>query len=277
MPQVEALERLDSGDGVDAVLVYDVPGLPVHPLARGAHVATVLVEPQWVLMAARHPLAEQDEVTFDDVARYGLPWVVLPPGDRLRPWEESLILGHTPGAQLIDMGPHAHVMISQGRAVSLASPAVPIIPLLTLRPLAPVTTLHIYLTWQPRRVPATVAAELLTAVKGFVGLCAQRNPRFWRWIRDHPDDFPGLAPQPRHDPAATARAVPVLGPADGLTPREHEVLTLVAAGLDNAEIARELHLSPSTAKNHVMSIRTKLGARDRAQLVVLAHRHRLLG
>ena len=63
---------------------------------------------------------------------------------------------------------------------------------------------------------------------------------------------------------------------DGLTSREREVLALVAAGLDNSEIARELHLSPSTAKNHVMGIRTKLGARDRAQLVVLAHRHHLL-
>ena len=277
MPQVEALERLVSGDGVDAVWVYDVPGLPAHPLAHGAHVATVVVEPVWVLLGARHRLAEQDEVTVDDVAGYGLSWVVSPAGDRLRPWEESVILGRAPQAQLLDMGPTSQVVISQGRAVTLASPATPATELLTTRPLVPLATMHNYLTWQPRRVTAAVAAELLVAVRGFARMCSQRNPRYWRWICDHPDDFPGIAPEPRQAPADGPGAVPALGPVDGLTPREHEVLTLVAAGLDNAEIARELHLSPSTAKNHVMSIRTKLGARDRAQLVVLAHRHRLLG
>ena len=275
MPQVEALERLDRGEDVDAVWVYDAPGMPAHPLAHGAHVATVVVEPVWVLMAARHRLAERDEVTFDDVAGYGLPWVVGPPGDRLRPWEESFIHGHTPGAQLLDMGPHSQVMISQGRAVGLSSPAAPSIPLLTMRPLVPMTTLHLYLTWQPQRVPAAVAAELLTALRGFTRVCSQRNPRYWRWICEHPDAFPGVAPAPR-EPVARVPAAPPGGPVDGLTSREREVLALVAAGLDNSEIARELHLSPSTAKNHVMGIRTKLGARDRAQLVVLAHRHHLL-
>jgi DNA-binding NarL/FixJ family response regulator len=60
-----------------------------------------------------------------------------------------------------------------------------------------------------------------------------------------------------------------------LSARELDVLRLVGQGCTNAEIAQELHLSPSTAKNHVMSIRTKLGARDRVQLVVLAYQHRL--
>jgi len=275
MPQVEALERLDSGDGVDAVWVYDVPGLPAHPLAHGAHVATVVVEPVWVLMGARHRLAGQDEVTVDDVAGCGLSWVVSPAGDRLRPWEESVILGRVPRAHLLDMGPTSHVVISQGRAVTLASPTASCTELLTTRPLVPLTTMHHYLTWQPQRVPAAVAAELLVAVRGFVRLCSQRNPRYWRWVCDHPADFPGIAPEPRPDPTRV-RVAPARSTVDGLTPREHEVLTLVGAGLDNSEIARRLHLSPSTAKNHVMSIRTKLGARDRAQLVVLAHRHRLL-
>ena len=56
-----------------------------------------------------------------------------------------------------------------------------------------------------------------------------------------------------------------------LTGREREVLTLVAAGLDNREIAERLFLSPLTAKTHVSRIITKLGVRDRAQLVVLAY------
>jgi DNA-binding NarL/FixJ family response regulator len=58
---------------------------------------------------------------------------------------------------------------------------------------------------------------------------------------------------------------------DELTPREREVLELVATGLTNAEIARALQLSPLTAKTHVSRILMKLGARDRVQLVVIAY------
>jgi DNA-binding NarL/FixJ family response regulator len=58
---------------------------------------------------------------------------------------------------------------------------------------------------------------------------------------------------------------------DELTSREHEVLGLIATGLTNAEIAKELHLSPLTAKTHVSRILMKLGARDRVQLVVIAY------
>ncbi|MGH3276910.1 MAG: response regulator [Streptosporangiaceae bacterium] len=56
-----------------------------------------------------------------------------------------------------------------------------------------------------------------------------------------------------------------------LTEREREVLGLVAAGLSNDEIAGRLFLSPLTSKTHVSRIMTKLGARDRAQLVVLSY------
>ena len=58
---------------------------------------------------------------------------------------------------------------------------------------------------------------------------------------------------------------------DALTEREREVLGLVASGLSNDEIAGTLFLSPLTAKTHVSRILTKLGARDRAQLVVIAY------
>ena len=58
---------------------------------------------------------------------------------------------------------------------------------------------------------------------------------------------------------------------DELTAREREVLALVGAGLSNREIAEQLVLSPLTAKTHVSRLLTKVGARDRAQLVVVAY------
>jgi DNA-binding NarL/FixJ family response regulator len=56
-----------------------------------------------------------------------------------------------------------------------------------------------------------------------------------------------------------------------LTQREREVVALVGQGLSNAEIAAELTLSPATARTHVSRAMVKLGARDRAQLVVIAY------
>jgi DNA-binding NarL/FixJ family response regulator len=61
-----------------------------------------------------------------------------------------------------------------------------------------------------------------------------------------------------------------------LTEREREVVTLVAAGLSNDEIAERLFVSPLTAKTHVNRAMVKLGARDRAQLVVIAYQSGLV-
>ena len=58
---------------------------------------------------------------------------------------------------------------------------------------------------------------------------------------------------------------------DALTDREREVLELVGRGLSNGEIGEHLYMSPLTAKTHVSRIMSKLGARDRAQLVVAAY------
>lgn len=58
-----------------------------------------------------------------------------------------------------------------------------------------------------------------------------------------------------------------------ITDREREVLALIVEGLSNAEIAQRLHIGPGTAKTHVAHLLTKLNARDRVQLVIIAHRN----
>ncbi|MDA1362138.1 response regulator transcription factor [Glycomyces luteolus] len=65
--------------------------------------------------------------------------------------------------------------------------------------------------------------------------------------------------------------LPTPEPLAALTEREREVLALAAHGLSNDDIAAKLYLSPLTAKTHVNRAMTKLGARDRAQLVVIAY------
>ena len=69
-------------------------------------------------------------------------------------------------------------------------------------------------------------------------------------------------PQPSQQPATTLA---------GVTEREREVLTLIGRGLSNAEIAQALYITMATTKSHVSRLLAKLGARDRAQLVIAAY------
>jgi DNA-binding NarL/FixJ family response regulator len=88
------------------------------------------------------------------------------------------------------------------------------------------------------------------------------------------------------DPAVTARvlnayrsnAAPPLPTValTELTPRERDVLTLIAKGHTNAEIADELYISGLTVKTHIGRIFTKLGLRDRAAAIVFAYQHRVI-
>ncbi|MEU1321037.1 response regulator transcription factor [Streptomyces tibetensis] len=71
--------------------------------------------------------------------------------------------------------------------------------------------------------------------------------------------------------APNTGTTPAVGGLSGLSERERQVLALVARGLNNPEIADALGLSPLTAKTHVSRIMGKLGARDRAQLVMVAY------
>jgi two-component system, NarL family, response regulator LiaR len=80
------------------------------------------------------------------------------------------------------------------------------------------------------------------------------------------------------DPGVAARVVEAIAqrpgeePADNLTPRERQVLELIARGLPNKLIARELEVSEKTVKNHVSHVLAKLGVRDRTQAALYAAR-----
>jgi DNA-binding NarL/FixJ family response regulator len=105
-------------------------------------------------------------------------------------------------------------------------------------------------------------AELLSAIRAVASGDAVVAPSTTRRLLA---TLAHRLPAPAGD---VSSAQPVL---DALTPREREVLLLVARGLSNAEIAEELVLSEATVKTHVGHILAKLGLRDRVQIVVLAY------
>ena len=76
--------------------------------------------------------------------------------------------------------------------------------------------------------------------------------------------------------ARPGTSAPSSGVVDRLTEREREIVRLVAYGLSNLEIAGQLVISPLTVKTHVSRVLSKLGCRDRAQLVGLAYEHHLV-
>lgn len=90
----------------------------------------------------------------------------------------------------------------------------------------------------------------------------------------------GLAPGVQRRLLERVSAVPVVpereAVPDGLTARETQVLSLVAEGLSNHEIARRLHIGPATVKTHINNIFAKSGVRDRAQAVRYAYQHGMI-
>lgn len=106
-------------------------------------------------------------------------------------------------------------------------------------------------------VKDTEPEELLRAVRAVVDGDALLSPGVTRRLIG---EFAARSKEPAAD-----------GALGELTEREREVMALVGIGLSNEEIARRLVVSPLTAKTHVSRTMVKLGARDRAQLVVMAY------
>jgi DNA-binding NarL/FixJ family response regulator len=116
----------------------------------------------------------------------------------------------------------------------------------------------------------TLPADLLTAIRVVAGGDALLAPSVTRRLIGEFTRTTTAAPPaepPKDDPAQVRDRLRRL-----LTERELEVLAMVARGLSNAEIAEELTISPATAKTHVAHLLTKLDARDRIQLVIIAYR-----
>jgi DNA-binding NarL/FixJ family response regulator len=103
------------------------------------------------------------------------------------------------------------------------------------------------------------AEDLLTAIRTVAAGEAVVAPRILKRLLDR---FADTLPDPHAQPPRTL---------DALTEREREVLVQVARGLSNAEIAKALSVSETTIKTHVGHVLTKLGLRDRVQVVVLAY------
>jgi len=116
----------------------------------------------------------------------------------------------------------------------------------------------------------TLPADLLTAIRVVAAGEALLAPSVTR----------RLISEFSRSPAAASASPGACSRPDGvtrlLTERESEVLQLVATGLSNAEIAERLFISPATAKTHVAHLLTKLDARDRVQLVIIAYQSGLV-
>jgi DNA-binding NarL/FixJ family response regulator len=117
------------------------------------------------------------------------------------------------------------------------------------------------------------ADEILRAITDVAAGHAQLDPAVQRRLLEALSTGVRFAVADKAGSPGSADAI--AEPPDGLSPREAEVLTHIAAGLSNAEIATALYVSEATVKTHINHIFSKTGLRDRAQLVGYAFRNGL--
>lgn len=123
------------------------------------------------------------------------------------------------------------------------------------------------LGWLKFYAPDAAWSALALIVPSILG--AVLHVRFRR-SRDETSEPAGAAPSSRESVVSFADV-------KGLTPRELQVFLLAAQGMSNAEIAAAEHVSEATVKSQMTRVLSKVGARDRVQLAILAHRRGLVG
>ena len=217
----------------------------------------------WTAMSARQTqallsLIEQDWDLFADAAAH--QWMGWSAGEAGRAVADAIRAAVTPQV---------------ARATMQAASAADVTELLP-RVAARTLVLH------PRdmtQIPVDLAQSLAIALpRGRLVLLEGAQPVLFT---EHPDQIVSLLTsffragvEPAETPSAVAAGRPV-PPSDGLSPRELEVLRLLAAGESNSQIARRLALSTHTVERHVANLYRKIGARGRADATAYALRHGL--
>lgn len=116
------------------------------------------------------------------------------------------------------------------------------------------------------------ADDLATAIRSAAAGVVQLTPGATRMLTQPASETTDTSAAP----SSPADLPPLPVGFNGLTPREHDVLALVARGMNNQAIGQQLHLSAGTVKNHVSAILRRLGTSDRTEAAVLATKHGLI-
>jgi DNA-binding NarL/FixJ family response regulator len=175
----------------------------------------------------------------------------------------ALVAEHTPDVVLMDIRMPVLDGIDATRQVTAASPATKVLILTTFD-----LDEYVYAALRAGASgfllkdtrPEELLAGIRTIAAGEAMLAPTVTSRLIAEFANRPQDAPAVRPVELAD----------------LTDREREVLIEAGRGLSNAEIGARLRISPATAKTHVSRLLMKLGAHDRAQLVVIAYESRLI-
>ena len=121
------------------------------------------------------------------------------------------------------------------------------------------------------------ASDLASSIRSAAAGVVQITPEATRLLVDRAAHAEPAAADPASAaPEPAAELPPLPNGFEGLSPREIDVLRLVATGKNNRQIGQELHLSAGTVKNHVSAILRRLGTSDRTEAAVLATKHGLI-